>query len=59
MRNNTALWHVACPLEGMSERSRNQWKPKRRSEMLHFSNIAMILALVFVLGKSVWGKSVW
>jgi len=27
--------------------------------MLHFSNIAMILALMFVLGKSVWGKSVW
>ena len=43
----------------MSEALGNQRKLKRRSDMLHFSNIAMILALMFVLGKSVWGKSVW
>jgi len=26
--------------------------------MLHFSSIAMIIALM-IAGKSVWGKSVW
>lgn len=57
--NNSPFWHVACHFKGMSEPLGNQRKLKRRSEMLHFSNIAMILALMFVLGKSVWGKSVW
>lgn len=27
--------------------------------MLHFSNIALVLALLITFGKSVWGKSVW
>jgi len=47
------------PLRGTVGTIKKATETKRRLEMLHFSNIAMILALVFVLGKSVWGKSVW
>jgi hypothetical protein len=32
---------------------------KRGFEMLSLVNIATIVALLLVFGKSVWGKSVW
>ncbi|MBN1884193.1 MAG: hypothetical protein JW876_01555 [Candidatus Krumholzibacteriota bacterium] len=58
MRNDRAFWHVACYYKSLSAVIGNNTE-QGGTEMLHFTNIALVVALLLTMGKSVWGKSVW
>jgi hypothetical protein len=48
------------PLRVTDGSEKKQEGNKRKGgDMFYFTNITMVIALLFAMGKSVWGKSVW